>query len=150
MNIKIFKYHADAKLPFRANEYDAGADLYAVENGTIHSQSGYDTISYKTGIGIEIPPHYTGLIFPRSSIKNMCLQMVNSVAVIDHGYIDEILLNFRIFEKDDFGNKWSKIYQKGDRIAQLIILPLPQINFIEGLREEFVESRGGFGSTGTS
>ena len=84
-----------------------------------------------------------GLIFPRSSIRNMGLELSNSVGVIDAGYRGEIQATFnKNGVKDEF-------YKVGDRIMQIVIVPHPVVQFVEV--DELTESsrgNGGFGSTG--
>lgn len=81
LNIKIKKVTPTAQLPTKAHATDAGYDLYAdtcsIEDGVA---------CYGTGVAVEIPQGYVGLVFPRSSICNYHLQLSNSVGVIDSGY----------------------------------------------------------------
>ena len=93
---------------------------------------------------MEIPYGYVGLIFPRSSIRNKDLQLSNSVGVIDAGYRGELMVTFVKT------NSREKIYNVGDRGAQILILPYPQILMVE--KEELSTSLrgfGGYGSTGS-
>jgi deoxyuridine 5'-triphosphate nucleotidohydrolase len=161
MNIELYKHHVDAKIPTKANQYDAAFDIYALEEGDIKRETNNTCIiSYETGIGINIPKNYVGYVFPRSSIKNKCLSLVNSVAVIDHGYTDEIILNYRLYMSPSYvllsnhinGEEdsaiYDKIYKKGDRIAQIIIMPIPEIVLVESEIPQ-KKSRGGLGSSGS-
>lgn len=139
LKVKIKKLHQNAVIPTYAKKGDAGLDLVATE---IISETN-EQISYGTGISVEIPLGYVGLVFPRSSIKKYDLQLSNSVGVIDSGYRGEIQATFNKIHQQL--NK----YNIGDRIAQLIILPYPQINFIEvDNLSESERGNGGFGSTG--
>lgn len=136
LNIKIKRLHKDAVIPTKAHTTDAGCDLYAT---SCHYDNGL--IIYGTGIAVEIPEGYVGLVFPRSSIANTHLTLSNSVGVIDSGYRGEIMAKFR---KDG-----TNAYRVGERIAQLIILPYPEVVFEEA--EELSESdrgTGGYGSSG--
>lgn len=139
MKVKIKKLHPDAVKPKYAKESDAGMDLVATE---IISETP-SQITYGTGLAMEIPDGMVGLIFPRSSIRNMGLELSNSVGVIDAGYRGELQATFnKNGVKDEF-------YKVGDRIAQIVIVPHPVIQFIEV--DELTESsrgKGGFGSTG--
>ena len=142
MKVLIKKLHKDAVIPKYAKPGDAGLDLTAVE---ILNESNYQ-ITYNIGLAIEIPEGYVGLIFPRSSIRNTNLSMSNAVGVIDSGYRGSIQATFNfhsnIYEKD-------VPYSIGDRIAQLIILPYPQIELIESEELSTTErNTGGFGSSG--
>ena len=139
MQVKIKKTHKNAVIPSYAKDGDAGLDLTAVDFHT-DEQGNY---VYDTGITLEIPKGYVGLVFPRSSIADKELLLTNSVGVIDSGYRGSIKAKFK-----PTNNTNTNIYKVGDRIAQLIILPYPQINFeeVEKLSET---ERGdkGYGST---
>lgn len=146
MDIKIKKLHPDAVIPKYARPGDAGLDLVAVTKYCEPVDSEYKTgqlkFVYGTGLALEIPENYAGFVFPRSSIHKKAMVLANSVGVIDSGYRAEIKLIFK-----DLPGK--KVYDIGDRIGQLIILPYPQINFTE-VKElsSSVRNEGGFGSTG--
>ena len=140
MKVKIKKIHPNAVIPSYAKNGDAGMDLTAVEQ---ISNTSFEC-SYDTGISIEIPEGYVGLVFPRSSIRNKELHLSNSVGVIDSGYRGTIQTTFIKTNGLD-----SLKYEKGDRIAQLIILPYPQIEFEEVEKLSDTErGDGGYGSTG--
>jgi dUTP pyrophosphatase len=141
MKVKIKKLHNNAVIPSYAKEGDAGMDLVA----TSKSECINNIITYGTGLSIEIPEGYVGLLFPRSSIYKQDIYLTNSVGVIDSGYRGEIMIKFAITESEQYAN----IYNVGDRIAQLIILPYPYIRF-EEVKElsETDRNEKGFGSTG--
>ena len=137
MKVKIKKLVENAVIPQYAKEGDAGLDLVA----TSITQDDYGNIVYGTGIAIEIPKGYVGLVFPRSSNAKTNLYLTNSVGVIDSGYRGEIMAKFR--------KGGSTTYKVGDRIAQLIIMPYPEVDFEEV--DELSDSDrgvGGYGSTG--
>lgn len=140
MKVKIKRLHIDSKIPEYAKNGDCGLDL--TTTGISESTDKY--IEYKTGLAIEIPEGFVGLIFPRSSISKTDLILTNSVGVIDSGYRGEIKLRFKISKEGDIN-----IYEKGDKIGQLIIIPYPQIEF-EEVNELSSTERGedGFGSSG--
>ena len=95
-----------------------------------------------TGISLEIPKGYVGLLFPRSSITKTKHFLRNSVGVIDSGYRGEVKLRFSLDES-------STSYQIGDKVGQIIFIKLPAVELIEV--EELspsVRSTGGFGSSG--
>lgn len=144
MNIKVKKLHSDAVIPSYAKVGDAALDLYAVERGIADS---HGNMVYKTGIAIEIPSGYVGLIYPRSSISKTKHMLRNHVGVIDSGYRGEIILKFGWFSQSSTLN--DVIYDAGDRIAQLMVLPYPKVKFVE-VDELSGSARGdgGFGSTG--
>lgn len=145
MKVKIKKLHPDAVIPSYAKEGDAGMDLTAVSV----ERDVYSNFVYRTGIAIEIPKEYVGLLFPRSSISKKLQLFSNSVGVIDSGYRGEITMKL----KDSTGipsSQEKNIYLQNERIGQLIIIPYPQIEFEEV--EELSETErgvGGYGSTGS-
>lgn len=140
MIVKFKKLSPLAVIPRYSKPGDAGMDLTAtskIDNTTFQC-------TYGTGISVEIPEGYVGLVFPRSSIRNTELILSNSVGVIDSGYRGEIQATFI---KTNGLESWD--YKIGDRIAQLIIIPYPQIEFEEV--EELSQTdrgTGGFGSSG--
>ena len=140
MKVKIKKVHTDAVKPKYAKESDAGMDLVAT---SIISNTSFQ-ITYGIGLAMEIPDGMVGLVFPRSSIRNTELTLSNSVGVIDAGYRGELQATFNKLNGLD-----SIAYNVGDRIAQIIIVPHPVVQFVEV--DELSESKrgdGGFGSTG--
>lgn len=142
MNVRIIN---KSGIPLKyAKQGDAGIDLTATE--VFYDDAG--NICYKTGIFMEIPEGYVGLIFPRSSISKYITQLSNSVGVIDSGYRGEIMFKFK--PTDYYHNRTSQldVYQIGDRIGQIIILPYPQITFEEVTElSDSERGIGGFGST---
>ena len=141
MKVKVMKLDAGAIIPKYAKPGDAGMDLYAVSE----SFDDHGNYVYGTGLAMEIPEGYVGLIFPRSSISKTAHSLRNAVGVIDSGYRGEIMMKF------DINTHNSPVYDVGDRIAQIIIMPYPQIEFEEVF--ELADSErgsGGFGSTGTN
>lgn len=141
MQVKIKKLHPDAVIPVYSKPGDAGLDLTA----TSISSDSYDNIVYGTGLAIEIPEGYVGLLFPRSSNSKTDLYLTNHVGVVDSGYRGELMFKFRPIN----GIVDASIYAVGDRIGQLMILPYPSIKFVE--TDELSDSdrgEGGFGSTG--
>lgn len=143
MDVKFKKLHDDAKIPSYAHDTDAGLDLTAVSFTQEFDKSNKLVLVYHTGLAVEIPEGYVGLIFMRSSISNKSISLTNAVAVIDSGYRGELLLKYKITT-----DSLPTIYQPGEKIGQLIIIPYPKINPIEA--EELDSSdrnEGGFGST---
>ena len=140
MKVKLKKLHPNAVKPKYAKENDAGMDLVAtsiIENTSFQ-------ITYGLGIAMEIPDGMVGLVFPRSSIRNTELMLSNSVGVIDAGYRGELQATFNKLNGLD-----SIAYNVGDRVAQIVIVPHPIVQFVEV--DELSESKrgsGGFGSTG--
>lgn len=137
--INIKKTNELAIIPKYAHSTDAGMDLVAV---SMNETDKY--IEYDTGIALEIPKGYVGLVFPRSSVSKLGLIQANSVGVIDSSYRNSIKVRFKRLKDDGVC-----IYVPGERIAQLIILPYPMIGFneVEKLSDSD-RGLGGFGSTG--
>ena len=141
MKVKIMKLDAGAKIPRYAKPGDAGMDLYAVSQ----KFDDHGNYVFGTGLAMEIPKGYVGLIFPRSSISKTSHSLRNAVGVIDSGYRGEIIFKF------DINTLNSPVYEIGDRIGQIIILPYPQIEFEEAWELSKTErGKGGYGSTGTN
>ena len=139
LKVKFKKLYKDAVVPSYAKEGDAGLDLTATHMTLVR-----EFIEYGTGIAVEIPEGYVGLVFPRSSVsKKENFYLKNSVGVIDSGYRGEIKLRF------NNGSLGANYYQPGEKIGQLIILPYPTI-YLEQVDELSSTERGegGFGSTG--
>ena len=141
MKVKVMKLDAGAKIPKYAKPGDAGMDLYAVSQ----KFDDHGNYVFGTGLAIEIPEGYVGLIFPRSSISKTSHSLRNAVGVIDSGYRGELIFKF------DINTLNSPVYEIGDRIGQIIILPYPKIEFEEAWELSKTErGKGGYGSTGTS
>ena len=139
--MKFKKLNEKAVAPFKAHPTDAGYDLTAVSR--VYDKDG--NVVYGTGIAVEIPDGFAGLVFPRSSICKKDLALTNSVGVIDSGYRGEVMVKF----KPTLTPFAPKIYEVGERIAQLIVVPYLEEEFIES--DELTESgrgTGGFGSSG--
>lgn len=141
MKVKFTKTSPLAKTPEKANATDAGFDLTATAV-TYPSGSLGVFIEVCTGICLEIPKGYVGLVFPRSSISNTKHFLRNSVGVIDSGYRGEIKLRF---STDDT----NTCYQIGDKVGQVVFIRLPVVEMIESsVLSDSDRGLGGFGSTG--
>lgn len=139
MQVKIKKLSPNAKIPSYAKPGDAGMDLTAIS----YTCDEYGNLVYHTGLSIEIPDGYVGLIFPRSSVSSKKLVLSNSVGVIDSGYRGEIIFKFQKI------GECNEPYYPGDRIGQLVIMPYPKIEFLEvDELSDSVRGDGGYGSTG--
>ena len=136
MKIKIKKLNGDAKVPHYANNGDAGMDIYAVSK-----EEKAKFIEYGTGLSFELPGDHMMLIFPRSSLSNKDLILANHVGILDSGYRGELKLRFKKVGDD--------VYDIGDKIGQIVVVPFPKVEF-EEVDELSDTSRGdgGFGSTG--
>lgn len=150
MNVKIKKVHPNAILPTYAKDGDAGMDLTA----TSKYFDEYGNICYGVGLAFEIPKGYVGLIFPRSSICKNQLLLSNAVGVVDSGYRGEVSVRFKPSialdnDKNATTERIFPVYNIGERVAQIIIMPHPQIQF--ELVEELSQTErgeGGYGSSG--
>lgn len=148
MYVKFKKVHPNAVKPSYAKLGDAGLDITAV---SINHTKNY--IEYGTGIQIEIPVGHVGFLLPRSSVTTTGLLLKNSIGVIDSGFRGEMKVRFTVSLKtgvDDQPETLEKFkYEIGDRVAQLVIIPIPYITLIES--DELSETErgsGGYGHTG--
>lgn len=129
MEIKIKRLNENAVIPKYAHATDAGLDLVAT---SYEYKSDIQCHVYGTGIAVEIPQGYVGLVFPRSSNRKTESYLTNHVGVIDSGYRGEIMASFKTRDfKDGEIQQLRKPYEIGDRIVQLIIIPYPKIEFKE-------------------
>ena len=159
MKVRFKKLSDNAVMPKKAHPTDAGFDLVA----TSREIDEYGNIVYGTGLAVEIPDGYVGLAFPRSSVSKYDLVMANCTGVIDAPFRGEMMFKFKMaieagmLVTEGAGEHFyaqttypkNRVYNVGDRIAQLIILPIPAIEFEEA--EELSSSdrgEGGYGSTG--
>lgn len=144
MKIKIKKLVPDSVIPKYAKESDAGLDLTAVDR--YYDEDG--NIVYRTGLAIEIPQGFVGYLFPRSSLSKYNLSLTNSVGVIDSGYRGEILFKFKPIEPGHNKTTKNDIYELGERVGQLIVMPIPTVEFEEVAElSDSERGTGGFGST---
>lgn len=153
LKVRVKRLHEDAVIPVYAKTGDAGMDLTA----TSKEIDKHGNASYGTGLAMEIPFGCVGLIFPRSSVSKYNLDLANAVGVIDSGYRGEIICKFKPTPKFDVSTNTyqnsetvgNKTYDIKDRVAQIIIMPIPQVLFkeVEDLSETD-RGEGGFGSSG--
>lgn len=144
MQVGIKKLNPAATVPTYGSEFAAGADLYACIDGDL-SVNPHETVVVPTGIALELPSGYAGLIYARSGLATKKgLAPANKVGVIDCDYRGEVKVAL---------HNHSQIAQtiaSGERIAQLVITPYLTAKFVE--KDELsqtVRGAGGFGSTGT-
>jgi dUTP pyrophosphatase len=146
MKVRIKKLESTAVIPVYAKAGDAGLDLTA----TSKSFDTFGNVVFGTGLSIEIPRGYVGLLFPRSSISKYGIVMSNSVGVIDSGYRGELMVKYK--PTPHYKDRIAEVpfeYDLGDKVAQLVIMPIPIIE-LEEVGELTTSERGtgGFGSTG--
>ena len=143
-DIRIKKLNENAIIPTYGTEYSAGADLYNLKGESVVIPA-HSTVLIKTGISIEIPEGYCGLIFARSGLATKRgLAPANKVGVIDADYRGEIMVALHNHTDKD------ATVDGGERVAQLAIVPFLKADF--ELSDELSDTArgvGGFGSTGT-
>lgn len=142
IRVKIQKVEDNAKLPTYAHPSDAGADIYALEETVINPN---ETKTVRTGIKVAIPKGYEITIRPRSGLSlKTGLRVANSPATIDSGYRGEVM----VIIWNSGANPYT--INAGDKIAQMLISPVPMIVWEEGeVNENTERGTGGFGSSGT-
>lgn len=141
--IAVKKLDKNAVLPTYGSEFSAGADLYALCEEELVFQPG-ETKFVKTGLAMEIPEGYAGLIYARSGLAcKRGLAPANKVGVVDSDYRGEVMVAL---------HNHSTVEQKitnGERIAQLVVTPFLKAEYYESeTLGETVRGEGGFGSTG--
>ncbi len=143
VELKIKKLNQNATIPSYGSTCAAGADLYSSE-GELTFAPG-ETKLVHTGIAMEIPDGYVGLIYARSGIATKRgLAPANKVGVIDSDYRGEIMVSLH-----NHSDNQAKI-EAGERVAQIVITPYLTVNFVEtDTLDDTERGEGGFGSTGT-
>ena len=142
-DVNIKKLNENAVIPTYGTEYAAGADLYACMDETVTINPG-ETAFIKTGLAMEVPVGYAGLIYARSGLAcKKGLAPANKVGVIDSDYRGEIMVALHNHSNE------AVLVESGERIAQLVITPyiVAAFNQVDEL-EDTVRGEGGFGSTG--
>ena len=144
MKVNFKKLNENAIVPTYGSEFAAGADLYACTNGETVTFAPSETKLIKTGIAMEIPEGYAGLIYARSGIANKRgLAPSNKVGVVDSDYRGEIMVSLHNHSLTE------QSITDGERIAQMVIAPFLKVEYTEV--EELTDTargEGGFGSTG--
>ncbi len=142
MRLAVRRMHPAAMLPARTHDGDAGYDLHALEAVTI--EPGARALLH-TGIQIELPARHAGLVLPRSGLAaRHGVTLVNSPGLIDAGYRGEIRV--LLLNTDRHA---AFVAAAGDRIAQLVIIPVetPDVVEVDQLAAS-ARGAGGFGSSG--
>ena len=140
--LKVKKIKQDATIPTKAHENDAGFDLYALNTQGDNTDLPTPIRIINTGIAMEIPEGYFGLIKPRSGLS--AKEGIDVLAgVVDSGYRGEIKVVLQ-----SSNARGIRVIARGEKIAQIIILPLPQVKLeiVEEL-EESERGEKGFGSS---
>lgn len=138
MDLKIKKLRDDAKLPTYAHIGDAGFDLYIPDDLTIKSG---ERLSIPLGLAMEIPDGYTGLLLDKSGLSHKH-GLKSFGGVIDAGYRGEFHVGIMNLSDKDY------TFSKGDKIIQMLIMPVARMNIIEA--NELTESDRGTGAFGSS
>ena len=139
IQLKIKRLHSDADLPTKAHSGDAGWDLYAYDVVGIDA---WGSLLVPTGVAVSIPYGWCGIIKDRSSVA-LRENTTTNAGVIDHGYTGELKVLLR---NNSPQIRW---FNAGDRIAQLLLIPVPEVTLVEvDSFEETDRGEGGFGSSG--
>ncbi len=143
MIINLKKVNENAVIPTRGSDFAAGYDLYACIDEDIVVKAG-ETVKIPTGIAVEIPEGYAGLVYARSGLATKKgLAPANKVGVVDADYRGEILVFLHNHSNND------AVIEVKERIAQLVVTPFLSVEFNEVSElSETVRGEGGFGSTG--
>lgn len=143
IKVNFKKLNEKAIAPTYGTEFSAGADLYACEGGEVTINAGESKLIH-TGLSLEIPEGYAGLIYARSGIATKRgLAPANKVGVIDSDYRGEIMVC--LFNH----SQQAQTIADGERIAQMVITPFLKVDYTEVLELSDTErGAGGFGSTG--
>ncbi len=145
MKLRIKKLNPNAVIPSYGTDFAAGADLYACIDETVSIDCG-ETKMIGTGVALEIPTGYVGLVFTRSGLAcKKGLAPANKVGVIDSDYRGEI----KVALHNHNGSGEALSVENGERIAQIAIVPYLKAEFEETDDLENTErGESGFGSTG--
>ena len=139
ITLLIKKLHPDAKIPEYGREGDAAFDLYSIESVNVppHTQ-----VSIKTGLALEIPFGYAGLIWDKSGLSHTH-GLKTFGGVIDAGYRGEISIGIMNLSNEEY------VFEKGHKVAQMLIQKVETVGFEEVFKlSESERGDGGFGSSG--
>ena len=141
--VKVAKTDRDARMPTKGSEHAAGWDLYCLEDTVVNFRS---SVKLRTGLRVAIPEGFEGQVRARSSLGSKGLILPHSIGTIDADYRGELFVLMTWIGKGE-----SYQVKSGERIAQLVIAPIPDVQFTEvdeGDLGETERGDGGFGSTG--
>jgi dUTP pyrophosphatase len=138
MNLNIKKLHPDAKIPHYAHAGDAGFDLFVPEGLTIKAG---ERKSIPLGLAMEIPEGHAGLLLDKSGLSHRN-GLKSFGGVIDSGYRGEVHAGIMNLSGEDY------VFQKGDKIIQMLIMPVQTVNIIE--TDSLSNSERGAGAFGSS
>ena len=143
LEVMVARMDDGARLPTRGSEYAAGWDLYALEEYVVPFRK---SVKLRTGLRVAIPVGYEGQVRARSSLGSKGLILPHSIGTIDADYRGELFVLMTWI-----GEGESYRVNAGERIAQLLISPIPEVSFKEVSIEQLGDTKrgdGGFGSTG--
>jgi len=143
IEVRVAVVESNAKLPTRGSINAAGWDLYAIEETVVPFRK---SVKVRTGIHVAIPNGFEGQVRARSSLGKKGLILPHSIGTIDSDYRGELFVLMTWIGKDE-----SYKIIEGERIAQLLISPIPEVYFTEVNIEDLGKTErgnGGFGSTG--
>jgi dUTP pyrophosphatase len=133
--------HPNFKLPVRASDKAGGLDLFMPESGNLCNEL---VTTVPLGFAAEVPEGHVALILPRSGTGGKYgVELNNTCGVIDSDYRDEWVAKLSVKRGADF--HWNA----GDRVLQVLIVPILQVNPVLAPALSLSERKGGFGSTGT-
>lgn len=143
IKINVKKLDERAVLPTYGSVSAAGADLYAVTDGAVTIAPG-ETKLIRTGLAVEIPEGYAGLIYARSGLATKRgLAPANKVGVVDADYRGEVMVSLHNH------STVPQTVESGERIAQLVVTPFLKAEYTEAEElSDTARGAGGFGSTG--
>ena len=137
MNLKIKKLNSEARLPEYAHHDDAGMDLFSIEYMEVKPG---EVVRISTGVAMEIPKDYVGLIWDKSSLSHKGIKVVGGV--FDSGYRGEVKVGVINLSKETY------IFEKGHKIAQMLVQKIEQPTLEEV--SELSESERGEGELGST
>jgi len=143
LEVMVARTDDGARLPTRGSEYAAGWDLYALEEYEVPFRK---SVKLRTGLRVAIPVGYEGQVRARASLGSKGLILPHSIGTIDADYRGELFVLMTWIGEGD-----SYRVNAGERIAQLLISPIPEVSFKEVSIEQLGDTKrgdGGFGSTG--
>jgi dUTP pyrophosphatase len=150
VKLRVKKLHAQAQLPTKANDHAAGVDFYALTGG--HLERGQSTV-VKTGVAVEIPRGYWGLVRLRSGVAAKWGLVIASSSTIDSDYRGELIVP--VYRLDNYVGAYFDGYhgpfdwEPHTRLFQLLLIPQPVVR-VEEVAElsDTTRGQGGFGHTG--
>lgn len=140
MNVSFRRLDPELSPPRRAHPGDAGWDLVAREGFVLPPG---ERAAVPTGLVVAIPPGHAGLVLPRSGhARRHGVGVVNAPGLIDPGYRGEVTVLLINHGHEEVS------FARGDRIAQLVVVPVPAVEWVEEDLDDTARGADGFGSSG--